>query len=83
MQNCYLNLSHMELEGNYYNKHLHGFKSDWINIFSAVPQGSIFGPLISVCDLLDVIYICLLMTPSFITLLHLDLSQTAICYSKI
>ena len=56
MQNCYLNLSHMELEGNYFNKHLHGFKSDWINIFSAVPQGSILGPLISVCDLLDVIY---------------------------
>ena len=32
MQNCYLNLSIMELEGNYYNEHLRGFKSDWINI---------------------------------------------------
>ena len=59
MQDCYLNLSHMDLKGNYYNGlkffikinrrqcvHLHGSRSDWTNIFSGVPQGGILGPFL-------------------------------------
>ena len=59
MQDCYLNLSHMELERNYYDGlkifyqiegnvciDLHGSKSDRINIFSGVPRERVLDPLL-------------------------------------